>query len=313
VEGLFKSEGRTLKEREVVVIFETQIENVHQLWVNCSPISSLPSSHEADLLSAYKSIFEAVIRQIFAKVDLSAASTEKLYEIATMAFSRVPPWPIHGTTGLVFAGYGAQDVFPSFSEIIVDEVICDQLIWWQERKNRVSREEPARVVPFAQNEMVVRFMAGVDPRYQDFLEESLRGIMDGYTKEIFGNLPKGQPSKAARQKIVGAREELLDNYVEQLASIRQENFIDGVVSAVQNLPLNELAEMAESLVRLTSIKRKVSIEMESVSEPIDVAVISPGDGFIWINRKHYFEADRNPQFFVNYNREDHDEGEKEKD
>ncbi|HEY0631206.1 MAG TPA: hypothetical protein VGC98_04065 [Thermoleophilaceae bacterium] len=46
------------------------------------------------------------------------------------------------------------------------------------------------------------------------------------------------------------------------------------------------------------------METETVSGPIDVAVISAGDGFVWIKRKHYFEAERNPQFFVNYNRED---------
>ena len=32
-------------------------------------------------------------------------------------------------------------------------------------------------------------------------------------------------------------------------------------------------------------------------EPIDVAVISKGDGFIWIRRKHYFNAELNPSFF----------------
>jgi hypothetical protein len=43
---------------------------------------------------------------------------------------------------------------------------------------------------------------------------------------------------------------------------------------------------------------------ENVGGPIDVAVISAGDGFIWIKRKHYFEAERNPHFLANYYRED---------
>ena len=69
------------------------------------------------------------------------------------------------------------------------------------------------------------------------------------------------------------------------------------------LPKDELAAMAESLVNLTSFKRKVSMEVESVGGPIDVAVISKGDGFIWIKRKHYFEPELNQQFFSNYYKE----------
>jgi len=62
--------------------------------------------------------------------------------------------------------------------------------------------------------------------------------------------------------------------------------------------------MAESLVNLTSFKGKVSMEAETVGGPIDVAVISKGDGFIWINRKHYFARELNPPFFANYYRKE---------
>lgn len=68
------------------------------------------------------------------------------------------------------------------------------------------------------------------------------------------------------------------------------------------LPKDELAAMAESLVNLASFKRRVTDEEETVGGPIDVAVISRGDGFIWIKRKHYFEPGLNPQFLANYYR-----------
>ena len=31
--------------------------------------------------------------------------------------------------------------------------------------------------------------------------------------------------------------------------------------------------------------------------PVDVAVISKGDGFIWIKRKHYFSPELNIRYF----------------
>jgi hypothetical protein len=70
------------------------------------------------------------------------------------------------------------------------------------------------------------------------------------------------------------------------------------------LPKSELAAMAEALVNLTSFKRKVSMELETVGGPIDVAVISKGDGFIWVKRKHYFTKEMNPRFFASYYRGD---------
>lgn len=53
--------------------------------------------------------------------------------------------------------------------------------------------------------------------------------------------------------------------------------------------------MAESLIHSTSLKRKVSNDLESVGGDIDVAIISKSDGFIWKKKKGYFKYDLNPQ------------------
>ena len=58
--------------------------------------------------------------------------------------------------------------------------------------------------------------------------------------------------------------------------------------------------MAESLVNLASFKQRVTLDDETVGGPIDVAVISKGDGFIWIKRKHYFKPELNLGFIENY-------------
>jgi hypothetical protein len=76
--------------------------------------------------------------------------------------------------------------------------------------------------------------------------------------------------------------------------------INPVVNVVTMLPKDELALMAESLVNLTSFKRKLTVGAETVAGPIDVAVISKGDGFIWIKRKHYFQPELNPSFINKY-------------
>lgn len=67
--------------------------------------------------------------------------------------------------------------------------------------------------------------------------------------------------------------------------------------AVGMLPLEELAGLAETLVSIESLKERVTRGSESVSGPVDVAVISKGDGFIWIKRKHYFKPELNQHYF----------------
>ena len=44
----------------------------------------------------------------------------------------------------------------------------------------------------------------------------------------------------------------------------------------------------------------MSLDRETVGGPVDVAVISKGDGFIWIDRKHYFRRELNEHFIRNY-------------
>lgn len=57
---------------------------------------------------------------------------------------------------------------------------------------------------------------------------------------------------------------------------------------IEVLPKDELSNMAEALVNLTAFKRRMSNSLETVGGPIDVAVISKGDGLVWVKRKHYF-------------------------
>lgn len=53
-------------------------------------------------------------------------------------------------------------------------------------------------------------------------------------------------------------------------------------------------------ISLTSLVRRMQPGEETVGGPVDVAVISKGDGFVWINRKHYFKPELNASFFSNY-------------
>ena len=80
------------------------------------------------------------------------------------------------------------------------------------------------------------------------------------------------------------------------------NYIDKLLDTVAFLSKEDMADMAESLVRMTCLKRHITTDEESVGGPVDVAIVTKGDGFIWKKRKHYFDAELNTQFFERYNK-----------
>jgi hypothetical protein len=101
--------------------------------------------------------------------------------------------------------------------------------------------------------------------------------------------------------VLKAGESILKDFRQKLTDYQSKQHISPVIDAIAVLPKDLLAEVAESLVNLTSFKRRISMtSAETVGGPIDVAVISRGDGFVWIKRKHYFKPELNPQFMSQY-------------
>src|SRR5207302_10014569 len=85
--------------------------------------------------------------------------------------------------------------------------------------------------------------------------------------------------KADYQRILGELSAHLQQEID--AQYRQP-----LMTAVDALPRHDLARMAEALVSLTALRARVSArEKETVAGPVDVAVISKGEGFVWIRRK----------------------------
>jgi hypothetical protein len=108
---------------------------------------------------------------------------------------------------------------------------------------------------------------------------------------------------AAVKKTKAVGDQILKKFRKEFQEFRHKTLVNPIVSTVAVLPKDELAAMAEALVNLTSFKRRFSPNAETVGGPIDVAVISKGDGFIWVKHKHYFKPELNPHFPTNYFRE----------
>ena len=90
---------------------------------------------------------------------------------------------------------------------------------------------------------------------------------------------------------------MMSDYVNSLKDFRCKEFTLPITETIQSLPNKELDGMVEAMVSLTFLKRRVSLEFETVGGPVDVAIISKVNGFIRQKRKHYFNVSLKPDYF----------------
>ena len=181
-------------------------------------------------------------------------------------------------SGVIFAGFGDKDVFPHLREYMFEGVVGDFVKRYAGTKvDIVMIGVRAMVVPFAQKEMVYRFMEGVDPYYENVVEGVIEEHLSGFPEVLLSGLSgvSAKQRSALIKRAAKARESTMQTVRSKLAEVRQKNFWAPVAKLVNLLPKEELGAMAEALVNLTSFKRRVSWDAETVGGPIDVAVSAP--------------------------------------
>ncbi len=255
----------------------------------------------AQLKRKHKRAIEAIRKSVFEQLPVSQDLLEKLSTVAAEAFCRKVF--NNSDSGVVIAGFGDRQIFPELQHMSFGGVGEGILRYETVRALKISHDNSALIKPFAQYEMVQTFMEGVDPSCQSVIDSYWRTIFEQFPDEVISALTLlTEPQKAAlKNKLKNAGQRILGEFQNKLRDYQREQHIQPVVDAIDVLPKDLLAEVAESLVNLTSFKRRISMtSAETVGGPIDVAVISRGDGFVWIKRKHYFRPELNPQFLGAY-------------
>jgi hypothetical protein len=207
--------------------------------------------------------------------------------------------PAH--SGLVIAGFGDSELLPSMMAFEIDGLISGQLKHREIMKFDGTRQNRGLIQPFAQSDMVHRFMDGIDPDHAMQLNESMKNMLAQNIRDSAIALGHTDDELAQfKPAFDAAIKDSLTAFWQTDKRQRWERFSQPIIDMTMSLPKDELAHMAEALVSLTSLQRRVSREIETVGGAVDVAVISKGDGFIWVKRKHYFDADRNLRFVRGY-------------
>lgn len=196
---------------------------------------------------------------------------------------------------MVIAGYGKEDYFPVLEVFECYGFLGDRLIFSRQPPRIMDASSPAVIQPFATTSMIDTFRMGVAPDIFGAVYATTTNSLTGFGKLVMEECGAATPISDDRmlEMVSEAHQEHTDRWVQEMRN----QHVFPLSNIIHSLPLPDMAGLAKSLIELESLKERVTKPSESVSGPIDVAVISKHDGFVWIDRKHYFKPELNPRFF----------------
>lgn len=248
---------------------------------------------------------DRIMGEVFQQIPVDDVAKKQLRAIAAFVHSREIISDSH--SGVVICGFGEDDIYPSVVTNVIDGVFEGKLKFANrpDKTARIKDGNGCSIIPFAQDDMVASFMEGMNPAVDRFTRNYLRQLVERLPELLPDSALAGgqEPAGAVKTALRDDVRALVAKFFEELDQYKRKEHVDPILSMVRVLPKDELASMAEALVNLTAFKRRMTDELETVGGPIDVAVISKGDGFVWVKRKHYFPRELNQNFFATYFRE----------
>lgn len=274
----------------------------------CNKIVNFKVPEEKLLAKIFDSLDEEYNAQCFdlaKKVCNFVCSDNDIKDTFIKHFVNYTLWEMFAKnyTGIVFAGFDTDSLFPaSFSFKICylyDEkyVLCD--VWYDEIS---FRSEPAIINMFAQDDVISSFFKSIDPNTKEDILDKFIEINNEQFDRLLNSINNNPNIDDESKKAIYDEINMLDyesfriNFSNKIGELEKAH-LDKILQYISVLPFSELSNLCESLIKITSLKRKVGSNLESVGGDVDVAIITKGDGFIWTKRKHYFDGDLNYQFF----------------
>ena len=201
-------------------------------------------------------------------------------------------------SGVVIAGFGDTELCPSLSWIELDGVIDGRLKWRVGGKVEVgSSDSGAQILAFAQDETAEMFLTGLLPSEEEYFANyvltQLNNIADVAAQIV--NTPQ------ARETLQSEVQRLFTDFQKKVGE-RKNKSRSRVLAMVRFMPVQELIVLAEFLIEITSLRRRVTDDLETVGGAVDVAAITRSEGLVWIKRKHYFDRELNSRFFMRQDR-----------
>lgn len=207
-------------------------------------------------------------------------------------------------TGVAIVGFESDKLFPSCTLFKIRYIYDDKFLFDDIENDEVGGDKGVIFAPLAQTDVIELFLTSLDAETEEQLKMYFNNVLNGYNNRL-KDLIKSEESISdddaekvisLLDKVQNKHSDFDERFDEFILSIKQTNR-NPILTSIMFLPKDELSNLAESLINITSLKRKVQDGLETVGGDVDVAIITKGDGFIWTKRKHYFKPELNPHYF----------------
>ncbi|MBV8502117.1 MAG: hypothetical protein JO006_10390 [Paucibacter sp.] len=256
--------------------------------VNQADQAQLLASHHAALTTSV----DAYLAEDWPHLKPHIQVADLLAAAADLAFKR--PDVILASTGIVIAGFGEDEYLPGYLSKEVFGFVGESVAWKDDKKGSVDYSTTRSLIEaFAKADMVETFSQGASPGVWKAVAQAFRTHAAAVAEAacVAGGIAAPDVAQIAAE--VQARAGAFKD--EWTNATLQAHYVP-LWSSVASLNVEELAELAETLVLLESLKEKVTSRTQSVGGPIDVAVITKSEGLVWIKRKLYFDPALNPRY-----------------
>ena len=295
----FKSSNAGRPTDHVSAIFEYVVGQVHadyQRYPDDSPRADLPCfpsgmgeqvrrRYAGEIDQLLESLI-ASLRNAYSGLSINDATKAKLREIGVFAVTKDAFFEHY--TGVVFAGFGSREKFPSMRSYLASSVVLGILKRKRDRAADINADSGPVFQPFAQDRMIRTFLTGMDQHLRMFIfSESLKLSMGLVTDVVSRtpNLSDAQRDKIFKDYSQNNLQHALHEFFKSIDNYQYAVHTRPILRAVNSLPKKELGETAASLIKLNSFQQKVMHSIETVGGPIDVAVITRNGGLEWSREK----------------------------
>jgi hypothetical protein len=182
-------------------------------------------------------------------------------------------------TSVYLVGYGQDSLFPSYGGINLFCFLKGKLIYNEGDFGEVSQNKPGLYITLAQDDAIESFLNGLN-------FDSLFQIESDLTNYIKIEMQKQKEIHHGDTIFIEKLESLMVKGVEDILynSERQRQSELNIRSSLANMGLLDLADYAENLIHLQTIRRKYELSSKNqatVGGPINVAMIDRYEGFRW--------------------------------
>jgi hypothetical protein len=196
--------------------------------------------------------------------------------------------------GIAFAGFGSKQFHPELVVYGVHGILNNKVECSRRMVTRgITGQGPAYIELLGQTSTIDAFLDGVHPSYQRRLNEIMVRLGPDLSKVAQEALQrKGVDASPYKEALEEAMTSALEGTLGRLLNDSR-NYGLPILEMIADLPVPELVGAADSLVSLAAMQQRVGPNPETVGLPVDIAVASKSDGFIWVRRKRYFQPELN--------------------